>query len=286
MRRPPIITLTTDFGTADHYVGTMKGVILGIAPQARVVDISHEIRPFQIAEGAYVIAQACRYFPPKTIHVVVVDPGVGSARRPILAEIGGQYFVAPDNGVLSMVLEQPLATRAAPKQRSDRAATRRSGQPASAIVRHITAERYFLQPLSHTFHGRDVFSSVAAHMARGVPPGRFGRRIADYARLDFFRPTRTGKRFRTGLVLHIDRFGNLITNFHVGEFPDLPTRPFELNIGLHKLTRLVSNFTEAQPGELVAIIGSSGYIEVVANQASAAKLLGCEIGSPAELVLY
>jgi hypothetical protein len=286
MLRPPIITLTTDFGAAGHYVGTMKGVILGIAPQARVVDISHEIRPFQIAEGAYVIAQACRFFPPKTIHVVVVDPGVGSARRPILAEIDGQYFVAPDNGVLSMVLEQPLATRAAPKQRSDRAATRGSGQPAPAIIRHITAERYFLQPVSHTFHGRDVFSPVAGHMAGGVPPGRFGKRIADYARLDFFHPTRTGKRFWTGLVLHIDRFGNLITNFHAGEFPDLPTRPFELNIGLRKLTRLVSSFTAAQPGEIVTIIGSSGYIEVVANQASAAKLLGCETGSPAELVLY
>jgi len=262
MRRNPIITLTTDFGTADHYVGTMRGAILGIAPQSRIVDISHEIRPFQIAEGAYVIAQACRFFPPKTIHVVVVDPGVGSGRRPILAEINGQYFVAPDNGVLSMIFD------------------------GAEKVRHITSERHFLQPVSHTFHGRDVFSPVAGHLAAGVPASRFGKRIADYARLDFFHPTRTGKRFWTGLILHVDRFGNLITNFHVDEFPDVPRRPFELNIGLHKLTRLVSSFTEAQPGELVAIVGSSGYIEVVANQASAAKLLGCETGSPAELVLY
>jgi len=262
MRRPPIITLTTDFGTADHYVGTMKGVILGIAPQARVVDISHEVRPFQIAQGAYVTAQACRFFPPKTIHVVVVDPGVGSARRPILAEIAGQYFVAPDNGVLSMVFD------------------------GAEKVRHITAERYFLQPVSHTFHGRDVFSPVAAHLAAGIPASRFGRRIADYARLDFAHPTRTGKRLWTGLVLHIDRFGNLITNFHIDQFPDLGARSFELNIGLRRVARLVSTFAEAQPGELVAIVGSSGYIEVVANQTSAAKLLACEIGSPAELVLY
>ena len=261
MRRPPIITLTTDFGTADHYAGTMKGVILGIAPQTRIVDISHEIRPFQIAQGAYVVAQACRYFPPKTIHVVVVDPGVGSARRPILAEIAGHYFVAPDNGVLSMVFD------------------------GAEKVRHITAARYFLQPVSHTFHGRDVFSPAAAHLAAGVPAARFGKRIADYARLDFFRPTRTGKHFWTGLVLHIDRFGNLITNFHIGEFPNLPARPFELNIGLRRLTRLISAFSEAQPGELAAIIGSSGYLEVVANQASAEKLLACEPGSPAELVL-
>ena len=279
MRRLPIITLTTDFGTTDHYVGTMKGVILSIAPQARIVDISHDVRPFQIPDGAYVISQACRYFPPKTIHVVVVDPGVGSARRPILAEIGGQYFVAPDNGVLSMIFEPPLQT-----QHSDRAKTRGNGP--SAIVRHITAERYFLQPVSHTFHGRDVFSPVAAHLAAGVPVSRFGKRIADYARLNFFRPTRTGKRFWTGLVLHIDRFGNLITNFHTDDFPDLPTRPFELNIGLRRLTRLVPNFSDAQPGELVTITGSSGYLEVVVNQASAAKTLGCEIGSPAELVLY
>jgi len=262
MRRPPIITLTTDFGTSDHYVGTMKGVILGIAPQARIVDISHEVRPYQIPEGAYVIARACGYFPPKTIHVVVVDPGVGSARRPILAEVGGQRYVAPDNGVLSMVFD------------------------GAEKVRHVTAERYFLQPVSHTFHGRDVFSPVAAHLAAGVPAARFGKRIADYARLDFFHPTRTGKRFWTGLVLHIDRFGNMITNFHIDEFPHVATRPFELNIGLRRLTRLVSNFSEAQAGELVAIVGSSGYMEVVANQASAAKLLGCEIGSPAELVLY
>jgi len=262
MRRPPIITLTTDFGTSDHYVGTMKGVILGIAPQVRVIDISHEIRPFQIAEGAYVISQACRYFSPKTIHVVVVDPGVGSARRPILAEIAGQYFVAPDNGVLSMVFD------------------------GAEKVRHITAPRYCLQPVSHTFHGRDIFSPIAAHLAAGVPASRLGKRIADYARLDFFRPTRTGKRFWTGLVLHSDRFGNLITNFHIGEFPDLPARTFELNSGLQKLARLISNFSEVQPGELAAIIGSSGYLEVVANQASAARLIGCEVGSPAELVLY
>jgi len=260
--RLPIITLTTDFGAADHYAGTMKGVIMGIAPQARIVDISHDVRPFQISQGAYIIAQACRWFPPKTIHVIVVDPGVGSARRPILAEIGGQYFIAPDNGVLSMIFD------------------------GAEKVRHLTSERYFMQPVSHTFHGRDVFAPVAAHLAAGVPPVRFGKRITDHARLDFFRPTRTGKHFWTGLVLHIDRFGNLITNLHVDQFPGITTRPFELNIGLLKLARLIGSFSETPPGEVAAVIGSSGFIEVVTNQGSAAKLLGCDVGAPAELILY
>jgi S-adenosylmethionine hydrolase len=264
--RHPVISLTTDFGTADHYVGTMKAVILGISPGAHIVDISHHVPPFEIADGAYVIAQAARYFPPKSIHVVVVDPGVGSARRPILAEAGGRFFVAPDNGVLSMIFE------ALP--------------PATEKVRHIAAERYFLHPVSHTFHGRDVFAAVAAHLAAGVPPSRFGRRIHDYARLDFFRPRRTGKHVWTGLVLHVDRFGNLVTNFHIDEFPNVTTRAFELNVGLEKLARLASSFAEAQPGELVAIVGSSGYLEVVANQASAAKRLGCGSGAPVELIVY
>jgi S-adenosylmethionine hydrolase len=264
--RHPVISLTTDFGTADHYAGVMKAVILGIAPAARIVDISHDVRPFDVTDGAWVIAQAARWFPPKSIHVVVVDPGVGSARRPILAETGGQFFVAPDNGVLSMIFE--------------------TLPPATEKVRHITAERYFLHPLSRTFHGRDIFAPVAAHLAAGVPPSRFGKRIHDHLRLDFFRPRRTGKRVWTGLVLHVDRFGNLVTNFHLDEFPDLPTRSFELNVGLDKLSRLALNFADAQPGELAAIVGSSGYLEVVANQASAAQRLGCGAGAPVELVLY
>jgi S-adenosylmethionine hydrolase len=264
--RHPVISLTTDFGTSDHYAGTMKAVILGIAPAARIVDISHEVPPYAIHDGAYVIAQAARFFPPKSIHLVVVDPGVGSARRPILAEAGGQFFVAPDNGVLSMVFE------ALP--------------PASEKVRHITADRYFLQPLSQTFHGRDIFAPVAAHLAAGVPPSRFGKRISDHLRLDFFRPRRTGKHVWTGLVLHIDRFGNLITNFRLDEFPSIVTGPFELNAGLEKITKLAANFTEAIPGELTAILGSSGYVEIVINKDSAARRLGCGSGAPVELILY
>ncbi len=255
----PLITLTTDFGTRDHFVGTMKGVILGIAPRARIVDISHEIAPFEIAEGAFTIAQAWRYFPKKTIHVVVVDPGVGSTRRPLLAEADGQYFIAPDNGVLSMI--------------------------GGLKVRHIANERYSRPPVSSTFHGRDIFAPAAAHLAAGVPAARFGKRIEDHLRLTFHLPNRTGKHVWTGAVLKVDRFGNLITNLHIDEFPEVRKRPFDLNVGLEKISRLALTFSECGVGELCVIIGSSGYLEVAANQGSAAKTLGCAAGSPVELVV-
>src|SRR5947209_10040876 len=158
--RDALVTLTTDFGTSDHFVGVMKGVISGIVPQARIVDITHQVQPFEIADGAFLIAQAYSHFPKKTIHVVVVDPGVGSARRPLLVEMAGQYFVAPDNGVLSMVYSR-----------------------APHKARHITNEAYFLKPVSLTFHGRDVFAPVAAHLASGVAPSRFGKTISDHVRL-------------------------------------------------------------------------------------------------------
>ena len=258
-----LITLTTDFGTTDHFAGTMKGVILGIQPDAQVVDITHEVQAFEIADGAFTIAQAYRYFPKRTIHVVVVDPGVGSTRRPILAEMAGQFFIAPDNGVLSIVFAQ--------------------GKPK---VRHITNQRYFLKPVSRTFHGRDVFAPVAAHLASGVAPARFGKLIDDYLQLTFHRPTQTGKNAWTGTVLKVDRFGNLITNLHLDDFPNLRIRPFRLLAGRQPITRLALTFTESSPGELFVLVGSSGYLEVATNQASAAKQLGCGAGAPIELTIY
>jgi S-adenosyl-L-methionine hydrolase (adenosine-forming) len=259
----PLITLTTDFGFSDHFVGVMKGVILGIQPLAQVIDISHGVQPYDIASGAFTIAQAYRYFPKRTIHVVVVDPGVGSARRPLLAEMAGQYFVAPDNGVLSMVF-----AREKPR------------------VRHITNERYFLHPVSRTFHGRDVFSPVAAHVAAGVTPAQFGKRIEDYICASFDKPTHTGKHTWTGAILKSDHFGNLATNFHVDDFSAIQTHAFALHVGLQIITRLALTFSECAPGELFAVVGSSGYIEVAASQASAAKALGCGPGSPVELTIY
>ncbi len=258
-----LITLTTDFGLSDHFVGVMKGVILGINPAACIVDISHQVSPFEIPEAGFLIAQAWRYFPKKTVHVVVVDPGVGTLRRPILAEVGGHYFVAPDNGVLSMVF-----AASTPK------------------VRAITAEKYFLQPLSRTFHGRDVFAPVAAHLSRGLPPARFGKLIRDYARQEFYAPVRTGKRIWSGVVLRVDRFGNLITNLSLSEFPQVATRPFLLRVGAETVCRFVTAYAECAPGELCLLEGSSGYLEVAMYRASAAQRLGCGPGAPVELSVY
>lgn len=259
----PILTLTTDFGLSDHYVGAMKGVILGICPQAQIVDISHQISPFEISEGAYLIAQAYPCFPKKTVHVVVVDPGVGSARRPILVEAAGQYFIAPDNGVLAMVY---------------------GGEKSK--VRLISNEKLFRHPVSRTFHGRDIFSPVAAHVASGVTPARVGKLIDNYLRPAFQKPQRSGKRTWTGRILKIDRFGNVVTNFHSGDFPDLERRNFSMHLGPRQIEVLVRSYAESSPGELFLIVGSSGYLEVSVNQGSAARAIGCEAGAPAELMIW
>ena len=259
-----IITLTTDFGTRDHFAAAMKGVILAIAPKTAIVDITHEIEPFAVAEAAFTVAEAWPSFPAKTIHVVVVDPGVGSPRRPILVEAGGHYFIGPDNGVFGRIY---------------------AGEP-KARVRHLRAAKYFAGQVSQTFHGRDVFAPVAAHLAAGqVRPASLGPRITDSRRTGLESPTRTGTRTWAGVVLKADRFGNLITNFHVAVFPDILRRPISLLAGIHQVDFLVRNYAEASPGEPVAIIGSSGYLEVVINQGSAAKQLGCGAGTPVELAI-
>jgi|SRR5579862_2680326 len=258
----PLITLTTDFGLSDHYVGVMKAVILSICPPARIVDISHGVGAYEIAEGAFTLAQSYSYFPRGSVHVVVVDPGVGTARRPILAQAAGHYFIAPDNGVLSMVYARKKHK-----------------------VRAIVNDRYYLRPVSNTFHGRDIFAPAAAHLAAGTAPARFGRIIDDYLRLDFDRPVRTGRRTWTGAVLKVDRFGNMITNFSLEEFPELGQRAFELAAGPQRIQVLARNYAECAPGEPFLIAGSAGYYEISVGQAPAAKLLGCSTGAPLELTL-
>jgi S-adenosylmethionine hydrolase len=259
----PIVTLTTDFGLSDHFSGAMKGVILRIAPAAEIVDITHQVSAFEITEAAFVISEAYRYFPKKTVHVVVIDPGVGTARRPIVAEAAGQFFVAPDNGVLSMIYAREKHK-----------------------VRAVTSDRHFLKPVSRTFHGRDIFAPTAAHLAAGARPASFGRLIQDYCRLRFAEPLRIGKRVWQGTVLKVDRFGNLILNLHIAEFPGLETRPFQLLCGQVTIDHLNATFAEGAPGEPLLIVGSSGYLEVVANRASAAKVLGCATGSPVDLTIW
>jgi S-adenosylmethionine hydrolase len=241
----------------------MRGVLLTICPQAHIVDISHDVIPFEISQAAFLLAQAYRYFPKGTVHVAVVDPGVGTARRPLLVEAAGQYFIGPDNGVLAMTYNDI---------------------PHKA--REVTAEKYFLQPPSRTFHGRDIFAPVAAHLAMGVRPASFGKIIEDHLKLSFIKPSRTAKRTWTGTILHADHFGNLVTSFHIDEFADVRTRPFEIVLGPRRVTRLALTYAESEPGDVVTLVGSSGYLEVSSNQTSAAKLLGCGPGAPAELTLF
>lgn len=259
---PGLITLITDFGVSDHFVGVMKGVILGIAPRVRVVDITHAITPFEINEAAFVIAQSWRYFPKGTIHVVVIDPGVGSARRPLLVEAAGHYFIGPDNGVFSMIYD------VGPHK-----------------VREITNPKVMLPEISRTFHGRDVFAPAAAHLSRKTPPAKVGTRINDAIRSAALVPTQTAPNQWSGRVLQIDHFGNLITNFPVEAFSEVKIQPFELRVGMERIHRLALTYSETNLGEMFVIAGSSGYLEIAANQGDAAEITGCGAGAAVELDL-
>lgn len=262
-----VITLTTDFGSADHFVGAMKGVILSLAPRAIIVDITHEIAPQDVKEAAFVIAQAWSYFPKKTIHVVVVDPGVGTARRAVLCEKGGHFFIAPDNGVLSMIYDA-------------------AKPPARQNVRVISNPRVMRKKISRTFHGRDVFAPAAAHLARGVAPTKFGQPVRDFIRIAELKPRQISPGTWSGTILKVDHFGNLITNFSMGDFAEVNTRPIELRIGPERIRRLALTYAEAEIGEVFAIVGSAGYLEIAANQASAANILGCGAGAEVHLEIF
>lgn len=264
MSEPRIVTFTTDFGLSDPFVGIMHGVVLNIHSETRIVDICHAVASYDVLDGAWTIAQAYRFFPPRTVHVVVVDPGVGGARRPIIAETGEHIFVAPDNGVLSLV----------------------EAREEKFTVRHITADRYFLQPVSQTFHGRDVFSAVAGWLGKGVAPAEFGPEVSDYVRLP--RPTleHIGENSLRGVVIKVDKFGNLITNIGEQEAPALfasAPPPFSLLVAGQTITRIHRSYAEGEEGEYFAIVGSSGYLEVAARQASAAEKLSAGVGTPVGL---
>jgi len=262
----PIITLTTDFGLNDHFVGTVKGAILNIAPDAEIVDICHSVQAFDILDGALALAQAYSYFPIRTVHVVVVDPGVGSARRPILASSDKYNFVAPDNGVLSLMYAR--------EERLN--------------VRHITSDHYFLQPLSNTFHGRDIFAPVAGYLAKGVDQEKFGPEITDFVRFNAPRPKAVDAKTLRGIVLKVDRFGNLITNITAQDAPALfqaPLPAFKMAIGQREVTSFKTNYADGAPNELFAILGSMGYLEIAANRTAAAQLAGAGKGTEVSLIL-
>jgi S-adenosyl-L-methionine hydrolase (adenosine-forming) len=257
-----IITLTTDYGTNDHLVGTVKGVILKINPDVTIVDITHHVTPYDLLDGALAIGSAFSYFPPRTIHVVVVDPGVGTDRRPILATADNQYFVAPDNGVLSLVYERDPNT----------------------VVRHATAEHYYHQPVSKTFHGRDVFAPVAAWLSKGWQTAAMGEEITDFKRFGLPKP-KAADGVTKGVVMRVDSFGNLITNFRQEDLPADVAQGAKINfqIGTHSVSRLVETFANANTSEPIAYFGSSGYVEIAVNKGNAAKMLGLGRGAAVTL---
>ena len=264
MAHRPIITLTTDFGLNDHFVGTIKGVILAISPEIEIVDISHSVQAFDVLDGALTIAQSYSYFPSGTVHLVVVDPGVGTARRPILVSSDRHHFVAPDNGVLSMVYAREERLH----------------------IRHVTAEHYSLQPISNTFHARDIFAPVAAWLAKGVDSEKFGDEITDFVRFNAPKPKAVDGNMLRGVVLKVDRFGNLVTNITPQDAPMLfasEPAPFKILVGKHEITEVHSNYSEGAPGEVFGILGSMGYLEIAANRGSAAKIVGT--GKSSEVVI-
>lgn len=258
-----IVTFTTDFGTDDHYAGTMKGVVLSINPEATLVDICHAIPAYDILQGALTVARAYAYFPAGTVHVVVVDPGVGSSRRAIVADTGQHRFVAPDNGVLSFVYERE----------------------ARVTVREITNERYFLHPVSNTFHGRDVFAPVAAHLSRGIEIDSVGPVITDFERLDLPKPRALGNNSLQGTVLKIDRFGNIVTNLTPEEIAHTlgTDHPLRVRICSTEITTIRRSYAGSNHGELFAIFGSMGFLEIAVNQGSAAELLRARVGDVVEV---
>jgi S-adenosyl-L-methionine hydrolase (adenosine-forming) len=260
----PIITLTTDYGTSDHLVGVLKGVILRIAPNATLVDICHHVTPYDVFDGALTIGTAYQYFPPRTVHLVVVDPGVGTQRRPILASGGQQYFVAPDNGVLSLVYDR---------------------EPAMS-VRLITAEHYFLNPISTTFHGRDIFAPVTAWLAKTYQIEALGDEITDYTRFALPRAKPNGAGLK-GIILRVDGFGNLLTNFTPEDVPPatISSGNIKLDIGGKRIEKLTQTFAQGPAGEPIAIMGSSGFLEIAVNKGNAARTLGVNRGTEVTLEL-
>ena len=266
MKEKPIISITTDFGEDDHFVGVMKGVILSINPDATIVDINHQVKSYDIFDGAYSLSQSYHVFPPGTVHLVVVDPGVGSERRPIIVQSKDYKFVAPDNGVLSMVYER--------EERVE--------------VRHVTADHFFRKPVSNTFHGRDIFAPVAAWLSRGMEVEKFGTVITDYARFTSVRPKWENDALLKGVAIKVDKFGNVITNIGPSDVPQIfgkNSPAFRLKINGHEITRICESFAAGESSEVFAVLGSSGFIEICTNRGSAARVLNVNRGAEVELAV-
>jgi S-adenosylmethionine hydrolase len=247
-----IIALLTDFGTKDYFVGAMKGAILSINENARLVDITHEIEPQNINQASFTLRACYKNFPKKTIFAAVVDPGVGSSRRAILVETGEYFFIAPDNGLLSFVFDENDVCR----------------------VFELAERRFFAREISSTFHGRDIFAPVAAHLSAGVDSSQFGREITDFTRFAETRPRKMSVGGIEAEIIAIDRFGNLVTNL---KREDLPAR-FVLQIGANEIEKFQNYFAESRPGELFTIMGSAGFLEICVFQGSAKNVLDASEG--------
>jgi len=259
----PIITLTTDFGNSDHLVGAMKGVILNINPAATIVYLNHSVVPYDILDGALSLANAYKYFPSRTIHVVIVDPGVGTDRRPLLVSGEKQFFVAPDNGVLSMIYEREPCT-----------------------VRHVTAEHYFLNPISPTFHGRDVFAPTAAWLSKTMQTEAFGDVVTEFVRFTMPKAKTNGQAVK-GVVLRVDVFGNLMTNLAAEDIPigALDGGSVKIAVNGKPVAKFAKTFAAGSPGEPIALLGSAGFVEIAVNRGSAARTLGASRGAEVTLDL-
>lgn len=250
--RQSTITLLTDFGAQDYFVGAMKGVILSINPAAKIVDITHEIPPQDIQAAAFNLLCCYETFSPGTIHVAVVDPGVGSTRKPILIECAEQFFLGPDNGLFSWVCEREKQWRAI----------------------HLTNENFFRRPVSNTFHGRDIFAPIAAVLSKGIRLSELGEPLANIVQLESVEPKELGGGEIEGRVIHIDCFGNCVTNLR----PENCLHMSKIIINNFEITSFRQFFAEGGEGELFGMIGSAGFLEIAAQNASAATILKIERG--------
>ncbi len=253
------ITFTSDFGTREYYVGAVKGVLLETNPEARVIDISHDIPSHDILAGAFTLAGCYSFFPSGTVHLVVVDPGVGSTRRALVATSERYQFVAPDNGVLSLVCLREPVTR----------------------VVSVEADHYFRQPVCPTFHGRDVFAPVAGSLAKGIDPGKFGPEVDDFRRLGLPPPTELEDGGLEGFVLHIDKFGNVITSLTPDDFArrGVDLSSVRLVCGDHTVSRFAHYYAEGEGEELFFLLGSAGHLEIAALKRPASRILAVRRGA-------
>ncbi|MBP1609063.1 MAG: hypothetical protein H6Q04_1298 [Acidobacteria bacterium] len=262
-----IITLLSDFGLQDHYVAAMKGVMLDVNPDINIIDITHVIAPQDVMSAAFVLGQAFPCFPRGTIHLAVVDPGVGTSRKALAASAGGQFFVAPDNGILSYVAQSQ----------------------DNFAAYEITADHYFRKPVSSTFHGRDIFAPVAAYISRGIDLAKLGPTLESPKQLVIPKLKKAGNSLVEAAVLAVDRFGNAVTNLHAEDLPAFETenaRRCEVLVRHRKINSFRKTFGEGQPGEVFVVPGSSGYLEIVMREGSAASELSLKAGDAIKVILH